>query len=78
MCSHDHGTAEVNEELEPPLVCKQCVPDTDDLGEKELLGEEEGQPAEPKEGGVDPHSNLWRNTSHIILYHFNASAAVYT
>ena len=44
--SHEHGAADEDEEVEAVLVGEQGVPDADDVGQQELLGEQQGQPAE--------------------------------
>lgn len=44
--SHEHGTADQDQEVEPVLVREQGVPDPDDVRQEELLGQQQGQPAE--------------------------------
>lgn len=51
--SREHGAADEDEEVEAVLVREERVPDTDDVGQEELLGEEEGQPAEGEVLGLN-------------------------
>ena len=44
--SHEHGAADQDEEVEAVLVGEERVPDADDVGQEELLGQQQGQPAE--------------------------------
>lgn len=44
--SHQHGAAHQDEEVEALLVGEQGVPDADDVRQEELLGQQQGEPAE--------------------------------
>lgn len=48
-----HGTTDEQEEIEALVVSKEGVPDPDDIGQQELLGQEQRQPTEGKELGFD-------------------------
>ena len=51
--SHEHGAADKDEEVEAVLVGEQGVPDADDVGQEELLGQQQGQPTEGEVLGLD-------------------------
>lgn len=51
--SHEHSTADQEEEIETIAISKEGVPDTDDIGQQELLGQQQCQPSEGKELRLD-------------------------
>ena len=51
--SHEHGAADQEEEVKAVAVGEEGVPDPDDVRQQELLGQQQGQPAEGKELGLD-------------------------
>lgn len=51
--SHEHGTAHEEEEVKAAVISKEGVPDTNDIRQQELLGQQQCQPAEGKELGLD-------------------------
>ena len=52
LCSDEEDGGEGVGEGGVPWVCEVAVPDKDDVGDGELLGEEEGDPAAEVEQGV--------------------------
>lgn len=48
-----HGTTHEEQKIEALIVSKEGVPDTDDIWQQELLGQEQRQPAKGKELGFD-------------------------
>lgn len=53
MYLRQHGTTDEQEEIKALVISKEGVPDTDDIWQQELLGQEQRQPAEGKELGFD-------------------------
>lgn len=51
--SHEHGTADEEEEVKAAVISKEGVPDTNDVRQQELLGQQQCQPAEGEELGLD-------------------------
>ena len=51
--SHEHGAADQEEEVKAVAVGEEGVPDPDDVRQHELLGQQQGQPAEGKELRLD-------------------------
>lgn len=51
--SHEHGAADEEEEVKTAVISKEGVPDTDDVRQQELLGQQQSQPAEGEELGLD-------------------------
>lgn len=51
--SHEHGAADQEEEVETVVVSEEGIPDTDDVGQQELLGQQQCQPAEGEELGLN-------------------------
>lgn len=51
--SHEHGAADQEEEVEAVVVSEEGIPDPDDVGQQELLGQQQCQPAEGEELGLD-------------------------
>lgn len=53
MYLHQHGTTDEQKKIKALIISKEGVPDTDDVWQQELLGQEQRQPAEGKELGFD-------------------------
>lgn len=51
--SHEHGTADQEEEVKAVVIGKEGVPDPDDIRQQELLRQQQCQPAEGKELRLD-------------------------
>lgn len=51
--SHEHGAADEEEEVKAAVISEEGVPDTDDIRQQELLGQQQRQPAEGKELRLD-------------------------
>lgn len=51
--SHEHGAADQEEEVKTVVVSEEGIPDTDDVGQQELLGQQQCQPAEGEELRLD-------------------------
>ena len=46
MNLHDHGTTNVNEEVKTIFICKQRIPNTKNVRQREFLRQEKCQPPE--------------------------------
>lgn len=51
--SHEHGAADQEEEVKAAVISEEGVPDADDVRQQELLGQQQRQPAEGEELGLD-------------------------
>lgn len=53
MYLRQHSTTDKQKKIKALIISKEGVPDPDDIWQQELLGQEQCQPAEGKELGLD-------------------------